>query len=115
VAGEAFADPGGWRAVAMTASWALPLTSMTVSALHCAAAAGPVFVGATALVVLFTLTYSASGRIPKTELRHHVASAERSDSAHLISEDYCGRQRLDRLAHRLGRLVARRNLLRPRR
>jgi hypothetical protein len=46
------ADPGGWRAVAMTASWALPLTAMRIFALRRAAAGGPVFVGATALVVL---------------------------------------------------------------
>jgi hypothetical protein len=52
VAGDALADPGGWRAVAMTASWALPLTAMRIFALRRAAAAGPVLVGTTALVVL---------------------------------------------------------------
>ena len=52
MAGDALADPGGWRAVAMTASWALPLTVMRIFALRRAAAAGPVFVGTTALVVL---------------------------------------------------------------
>jgi len=36
----------------MTASWALPLTAMRVFALRRAAAAGPVFLGTTALVVL---------------------------------------------------------------
>ena len=87
----------------MTASWALPLTAMRIFALCRAAAAGPVFVGTTALVVL-----------------HLVASAERSDSAHLISEkhpiseNHCGHHGLDRLAHRLGRPAARRELLRPR-
>ena len=52
MAGDAVADPGGWRAVAMTASWALPLTAMRVFVLCRAAAAGFVFVGTTALVVL---------------------------------------------------------------
>jgi hypothetical protein len=51
VAGDALADPGGWRAVAMTASWALPHTAMRIFALR-RAAASPVFVGTTALVVL---------------------------------------------------------------
>lgn len=65
VAGEAFADPGGWRAVAMTAAWVLPLIALSVFALRRPAAAGPVFVGATALVVLFTLADSAFGIIPR--------------------------------------------------
>ena len=52
MADAAVADPGGRRAVAMTASWALPLTAMRIFALRRAAAAGPVFVGTTALVVL---------------------------------------------------------------
>jgi hypothetical protein len=119
MAGDALAEPGGWPAVAMTASWALPLTAMRIFALRRAAAAGPVFVGTTALVVLHfdRLRLSTNS---KTEPRHHVASAERSDSAHLISEkhpiseNHCGHHGLDRLAHRLGRPVARRDLLRPR-
>jgi len=54
-----------------------------------------------------------------TEFHHHVAFAERSDPEHLISEkhpiseNYRGHHGLDRLAHRLGRPVARRGLLRP--
>jgi len=65
VAGEAFLDPGGWQAVAMTAAWALPFIALSVFALRRPAAAGPVFVGATALVVLFTLADSAFGIIPR--------------------------------------------------
>ena len=65
VAGEAFSDPGGWQAVAMTAAWALPLIALSVFSLRRPAEAGPVFVGATALVVLFTLADSAFGIIPR--------------------------------------------------
>ena len=65
VAGETFADPGGWSAVAMTASWALPLVALSVFALRRPASAGPVFIAATALVVLFTLADSAFSIIPR--------------------------------------------------
>jgi hypothetical protein len=65
VAGETFADPGVWSAVAMTAAWALPLIALSVFALRRSAAAGPVFVGATALIVLFILADSAFGIIPR--------------------------------------------------
>jgi len=64
VAGEMFTDPGGWPAVAMTASW-LPLIALSVFALRRPAAAAPAFVGATALVVLFTLADSAFDIIPR--------------------------------------------------
>jgi len=50
VAGAAFDDPGGWPAVAMTALCVLPLIALSVFALRRPAAAGPVFVGATALI-----------------------------------------------------------------
>ena len=43
---------GGWRAVAITASWALPLVALSAFALRRPAAAGPVFVSTNALVVL---------------------------------------------------------------
>jgi hypothetical protein len=65
VAGEAFSDPGGWQAVAMTSAWALPIIVLSVFALRRPAAAGPVFVGATTLVVLLTLADSAFGIIPR--------------------------------------------------
>jgi hypothetical protein len=64
VAGGTFADPGGWSAVAMTASWALPLIALSVFALRRPAMAGPFFIAATALVVLFTLADSAFRIIP---------------------------------------------------
>jgi hypothetical protein len=33
IAGETFIDPGGWQAVVLTASWALPLAALSVMAL----------------------------------------------------------------------------------
>lgn len=33
IAGETFADPGGWEAVVLTAAWALPLIALSVLAL----------------------------------------------------------------------------------
>jgi hypothetical protein len=65
VAGEAFSDPGGWPAVAMTASWVLPLIALSAFAFRRPATAGPVFIAVTALVVLFTLADSAFGIIPR--------------------------------------------------
>ena len=64
-AGAAFDGPGGWRAVAMTALWVLPLIALSVFALRRPAAAGPVFVGATVLVVLFTVVDFAFCLIPR--------------------------------------------------
>jgi len=65
VAGETFTDPGGWRAVAMTASWAVPVIALSVFAVRRPAAAGPVLVGVTAIAVLFTLADSAFGIVPR--------------------------------------------------
>jgi hypothetical protein len=67
VAGYAFDDPGGWPAVAMTALWVVPLVALSVFAVRSPAAAGPVFVGATAVAVLFTLADSALGIIPRDD------------------------------------------------
>lgn len=47
----------------MTAAWALPLIALSVFALRRPAAAGPVFVGATAPAVLSSLADSAFGII----------------------------------------------------
>ncbi len=65
VVGEAFADPGGWRAVAMTASWAVPVIALGVFALRRPVAAGPVLVGVTVIAALFTLADSAFGIVPR--------------------------------------------------
>ena len=67
VAGSAFDDPGGWAAVGMTALWVIPLVALSVFAFRQPEAAGPVFVAATALVVLFTLADSAFGIIPRDD------------------------------------------------
>jgi hypothetical protein len=75
VAGETFVDPGGWAAVAGTAAWALPLVALSVFALRRPAAAGPVLVGATALVALFTLADSVFGIIPINDWGPVVAVA----------------------------------------
>ena len=65
VVGEAFADPGGWHAVAMTASWAVPVVVLGAFALRRSDAAGPVLVGVTTVAVLFTLADSAIGIVPR--------------------------------------------------
>lgn len=67
VAGSAFDDPGGWAAVALTVVWLAPLVALSVMALRRPAAAGPVFVAATAVVVLFTLADSAFGLVPRDD------------------------------------------------
>jgi hypothetical protein len=67
VAGEAFDDPGGWAAIAMTASWLVPLVALCVFAVLRPESAGPVLVAVTALVVGFTLADSAFGIIPRDD------------------------------------------------
>ena len=65
VIGETFDDPGGWQAVAMVASWLVPLVSLACFALQRPAAATPVLVVATALVALFTLGDATVGIVPR--------------------------------------------------
>ena len=65
IAGEAFADPGGWRAITMTAAWSIPLIALSVYAVRKPRAAGPLFVAATVLGALFTVVDSAFGIVPR--------------------------------------------------
>ena len=65
VIGETFDDPGGWQAVAMVASWLVPLVALAWFALQRPAAATPVLVVATALVALFTLGDATVGIVPR--------------------------------------------------
>lgn len=67
IAGNAFADPGGWPAVGMTALWAIPMVALSFYALLRPTAAGPVLVGATAFVAVFTVADSAFGIVPRDE------------------------------------------------
>lgn len=68
VAGYAFEDPGGWAAVGMTALWVVPMVALSVFALRRPAAAGPVLVGVTATVAVFTLLDSVVGVIPRDDM-----------------------------------------------
>lgn len=65
VAGETFADPGGWAAVGLTALWLVPLAAMATLARRRPAAAGPVFVAATVVVGSFTLLDAALEVVPR--------------------------------------------------
>jgi hypothetical protein len=67
IAGNAFADPGGWPAAGMTALWAVPMVALSIYALLRPAAAGPVLVGATAMVAVFTVVDSAFGIVPRDD------------------------------------------------
>lgn len=62
--GEAFDDPGGWQAVGMTASWTVPLVALSVVGVR-RPEAGAVFVGATGLVVLFSVVDSVVGIVSR--------------------------------------------------
>lgn len=75
VAGGTFVDPGGWAAVAVTAAWVLPFIALCVFALRRPAAAGPVLVGATALVGVLTLTDSAVGTDVNRDTAFYAAFA----------------------------------------
>lgn len=68
VAGYAFEDPGGWAAVGMTALWFVPVVGMSMLGLLRPETAAPVFVGATALVTVFTLADAAFGVIPRDDV-----------------------------------------------
>lgn len=65
VIGEVFTDPGGWQAVAMTASWVVPVVVLGVVALRRPDAAGAVLMGVTALAVVFTVLDAAVGIVPR--------------------------------------------------
>ncbi|HEU4512983.1 MAG TPA: hypothetical protein VFR87_07745 [Nocardioidaceae bacterium] len=67
VAGETFMDPGGWTAAFVTALWVLPMVGLSAFALLRPERAGPVFVGLTGLLALFTLADSAFGIIPRDD------------------------------------------------
>ena len=67
VAGYAFEDPGGWAAAGLTALWVVPLVTLSVFALLRPAAAGPVLVGVTIVIVAFTLADSALGIVPRND------------------------------------------------
>ncbi|HEX6247957.1 MAG TPA: hypothetical protein VFZ64_08820 [Nocardioidaceae bacterium] len=67
VAGYAFEDPGGWTAVLMTAAWVVPMVGLSVLALLRAERAALVLVGATAVVIAFSLADSAFGIIPRDD------------------------------------------------
>lgn len=64
-AGYAFEDPGGWTAVAMTVLWVLPVALLVLLALLRPAAAGPVFVGVTAVVATATVLDAAFALVPR--------------------------------------------------
>jgi hypothetical protein len=64
-AGYAFEDPGGWTAVAMTVLWVLPVALLVLLALLRPAAAGPVFVGVTAVVATATVLDAAFELVPR--------------------------------------------------
>ncbi len=63
-AGYAFEDPGGWAAVGMTAAWVVPVAGLSLFALLRPAAAGPVYVGLTAVLAAATIADSAFGLVP---------------------------------------------------
>ncbi|HEX5995538.1 MAG TPA: hypothetical protein VFY84_10390 [Jiangellales bacterium] len=67
IAGNAFADPGGWPAAGMTALWAIPLVGICTFALLRPAAAGPVLIALTGMVAVFTIADSAFGIIPRDD------------------------------------------------
>ena len=67
IAGNTFADPGGWPAAGMTALWAIPMVALSVYALLRPAAAGPVLAGATGMVAVFTVVDSAFGIVPRDD------------------------------------------------
>lgn len=65
VIGEAFAEPGGWTAVWISALWVVPLVALSAFVLMRPAAATPVAVGATVVVGLFTLADSVFGIVAR--------------------------------------------------
>ena len=67
IAGNTFADPGGWPAAGMTALWAVPMMALSVYALVRPAAARPVLVGATWIVAVFTVLDSSFGMVTRDE------------------------------------------------
>jgi hypothetical protein len=75
VIGETFDDPGGWRAVALVASWLVPLVLLAWFALRRPDAAEPVLVVATILVAGFSLADAAIGIVPRDNWGPMVAVA----------------------------------------
>lgn len=67
IAGNTFADPGGWQAAGVTALWTMPMVALSVHALLRPAAAGPVLAGATGMVAVFTVVDSAFGVVPRDD------------------------------------------------
>lgn len=67
VAGETFTDPGGWTAVALTASWLLPLAAMATLAATRPVVGGPVLVAATVVVGAFTLLDASLEVVPRDD------------------------------------------------
>ena len=67
IAGNTFADPGGWQAAAVTALWTIPMVALSVHASLRPAAAGPVLAGATGMVAVFTVVDSAFGVVPRDD------------------------------------------------
>ncbi len=67
VAGNAFMDPGGWPAVAMTALWVLPMAGLIVLAFRRPITASRILVWVTAAVVLFSLVDAALGIVPRDD------------------------------------------------
>ncbi|HEX6328094.1 MAG TPA: hypothetical protein VFZ72_16105 [Jiangellaceae bacterium] len=67
IAGNTFADPGGWQAVGVTALWTIPMVALSVYALLRPATAGPVLAGATGMVAVFTVVDSAFGVVPRDD------------------------------------------------
>lgn len=67
VAGETFADPGGWTAVWMTALWVLPMLGLIAYALLRKERAGPLFVVVAVLVGAFTVLDEVAGIVPADE------------------------------------------------
>ena len=67
VIGETFDDPGGWTAVAIVASWLVPLVALAVLALARPTLSQPVFITGTLLVIVFTLADSAFTIVPRDD------------------------------------------------
>ena len=67
IAGNTFADPGGWQAAGVTALWTIPMLALSVYALLRPTTAGSVLAGATGMVAVFTVVDSAFGVVPRDD------------------------------------------------